>query len=161
MKMYLSRRSFLQLGSNLGLAAAFSAGLASIAFGQQKGSTLGSGIGNVVPKEALLDPLYNITRAMWTQNLKTKFTFKSGTVKLTEMALVVVLDLNPPGFKSSGTTSRDCYFLVFRGPNDLPLRQGTYTVEHPTLGTFKLFIVPGLKGWEGIQYGAVINRLYP
>jgi len=98
---------------------------------------------------------------MWTQNLKTKFTFKSGTVKLTEMALVAVLDLNPPSFKSSGTTSRDCYFLVFRGPNDLPLRQGTYTLEHPTLGTFKLFIVPGLKGWEGIQYGAVINRLYP
>lgn len=115
----------------------------------------------MIPKEALNDPLYKITRAMFTQNLKSKFTVRLGGVKLTEINLVAVLDLNPPWFKNLGTSTRDCFSVVFRGPNDLPLRQGTYTLDHAKLGTFKLFIVPGLKGWEGTQYGAVINRLYP
>jgi len=160
--MNLSRRAFLGTGSKLGFAALITGQISAVAFGQQKTSpSLGSGVGNVVPKSISDDPLSKITRAMFTENLKTKFTFRLGGVKLTEMPLVAVLDENPPNYKSSGTGTRDCFSIVFRGPNDLPLRQGTYTLEHAKLGTFKLFIVPGQKGWQGTQYGAVINRLNP
>jgi hypothetical protein len=122
---------------------------------------LGSGIGYVVPKEVRNDPLYKITRAMFTENLKTKFTFQLEDEKLAEMTLIAVNNLNPPFFKSDGTGTRETFSLVFQEPSGLPLRQNTYTVEHDKLGTFRLFIVPGENTAEGKQYSAVINRLYP
>lgn len=159
--MNVSRRSFLQTGSKFGLAAMVAGRLSSIAFGQQK-TPLGSGLGNPVPKEALDDPLYKITRAMFTENLNMKFGFSLGGVKLTYMVLVEVNDLNPAPYKTDGTGNRDCFSLVFRGPLSLPLEQGTYKVSHGKLGKFQLFIVPGDKtSGPVVRYGALINRLYP
>lgn len=160
--MNLSRRSFLQTGSKFGFAALVTGGLGSIAFGQQKNTPLlGSGLGTPVPRAALADPLYNITRAMFTDNLKTKFgVFLSG-VKLTHMTLIEVNDLNPDFAKNDGTTSRDCYSLVFRAPSNRILGQNTYTIEHGKLGTFQLFIVQGEKKGSEIRYGALINRVFP
>jgi hypothetical protein len=161
--MNLSRRSFLQTGSKFGLAALVAGKISSIAFGQETSSQmLGTGIGNPVPREALGDPLYNITRAMFTENLKSKFTFRLGEVTLTDMTLIEVNELNPDFAKNDGTRSRDCFSLVFKGPSRLPLRQGTFEVEHSKLGRFQLFIVPGEKNTQaGMRYGAIINRVYP
>jgi hypothetical protein len=156
-----SRRSFLRTGSMIGLATLVSGRLSSIVFGQKPSQDLGSGLGFVIPKEALNDPLYKITRAMFTENLRTKFTFHLGEVRLTEMTLIEVNNFNPPFAKIDGTSSRDCFSIVFRGPRGLPLRQGTYTLEHSSLGTFQLLVVPGQTDRLGIRYGAIINRLYP
>jgi Domain of unknown function (DUF6916) len=160
--MSISRRSFLETGSKVGLAAIFSSQIYAIAFGQQKSSQqLGSGIGATIPKEVFDDPLYNITRAMFTENLRTKFTFSLGGVKLTDVTLIEVNDLNPPFVKSNGTTSRECFSVVFSGPRSLPLRQNTYAIEHARLGRFELLLVPGDPGKGPLHYGAVINRVYP
>jgi hypothetical protein len=145
----------------IGLGALLTGRLSSIAFGQKHSQDFESGLGFVIPKEVLNDPLYKITRAMFTDNLRTKFTFNLGEVRLTEMTLIEVNNLNPPFAKIDGTSSRDCFSLVFRGPRGLPLRQETYTLEHSTLGTFKLLVVPGDTDRLGIRYGAVINRLFP
>jgi len=159
--MELSRRSFLQTGSKVGLAALVSGGIGQTVFGQTSSPTLGSGIGHVVPKQALVDPLYGITRAMFTQYLNTKFSFRLGQVRLGYMVLVAVEDMNPTTYKSDGTSVRDCFFLVFRELTGLPLQQGTYTVGHGKLGSFDLFIVPGEDTTIGKHYSATINRLYP
>ena len=161
--MNLSRRSFLETGSKLGLAAIFSGQISSIVLGQQKSSPpLGSGIGHPIPKEALNDPLYNITRAMFAENLRTKFTFSLGGVKLTEVTLIEVNDLNPPFVKGNGTTSRECFSVVFQGPRSLPLGQDTYTIDHTRLGIFELLVVPGDARYKaGLHYEALINRVYP
>lgn len=160
--MNVSRRSFLRTGSKIGLAAIFTGGLTSIAFGRQKDSSLlGSGLGPVIPREALGANLYNITRARFAENLRSKFTFGLGGVKLTDLELVAVIGQTPPSFTNAGTGVRDCFLLAFRGPRDLPLRQGTYAVEHAKLGAFDLFIVPGPPGGAGREYSAVINRLHP
>lgn len=161
--MNISRRSFLETGSKVGLAAVFSSQIYSIALGQQKPSQqLGTGIGAPIPKEIFNDPLYNITRAMFTENLRTKFTFSLGGVKLTDVTLVEVNDLNPPFVKGNGTTSRECFSVVFQGSRSLPLRQNTYTIEHPRLGKFQMLVVPGDPGRGlGLHYGADINRVYP
>ena len=135
----------------------------TIALGQQKPSQpLGSGLGATIPKEALNNPLYNITRAMFAENLGTKFTFSLGGVKLTAVTLIEVNDLNPTFVKGNGTTSRECFSVVFQGPRSLPLGQDTYTIDHSRLGRFQLLLVPGDPGkrW-GMHYGAVINRVYP
>jgi len=157
--MNISRRSFLETGSKVGLAAVFSSQIYSIALGQQQ---LGTGIGAPIPREIFNDPLYNITRAMFAENLRTKFTFSLGGVKLTDVTLVEVNDLNPPFVKGNGTTSRECFSVVFQGPRSLPLRQNTYTIEHARLGRFQLLVVPGDPGkGSGLHYGADINRVYP
>ena len=159
--MKRNTRSFLRTGIKLALTAIVLCGISRVTLAQQTSPPLGSGIGHVVPKEVRNDPLYKITRAMFTENLKTKFTFQLEDEKLTEMTLIAVNDLNPPSFKSDGTNIRETFSLVFREPSGLSLRQNTYTVKHDKLGTFRLFIVPGETTTTGKQYSAVINRLYP
>src|ERR1700730_240463 len=162
MIMNLSRRSFLHFGGMVGLAAVVQGSIAPLAFGQRhKTRGLGTGIGWVVPKQALNDPLYLMTRNMFTENLYTKFGLSLGGVKLGYLVLIDVNDLSPAFVKSDGSSSRDCFSLVFQGPKSLPLRQETYTITHGKLGTFRLFIVPADASGTGPHYEALINRVYP
>ena len=157
--MELSRRGFLHTGSKVGLVALISGAMRRIAFGQE--ASFDSGIGNVIPRGILSDPLFNITRAMFTESVNTRFKFKLGPVRLGNMVLDDVEDMNPTTHKNTGTSVRDCFSLVFRGPADLLLQLGTYTVGHGKLGTFNLFIVPGENAITGQRYTAILNRLYP
>jgi hypothetical protein len=145
----------------MGLAAIVGGGMAPLAFGQDK-QRLGTGIGNVIPKQVFTDPLYNLTSKTFTENLHTKFGFSLGGVKLGYMVLLKVNDLNPPYVKGEVTNGKECFSLVFQGPRSLPLRQETYTITHGTLGTFQLLIVPGnSSNPSGRHYEAVINRINP
>lgn len=145
----------------MGLAAIVRGGIAPLAYGQSK-QELGTGIGFVVPKQVFSDPLYSLTSAMFTENLKTKFGFSLGGVKLGYMVLIAVNNLNPPFVRNEVTNGRECFSIVFEGPRSLPLRQNTYTITHSALGTFELLIVPGDQSKpSGRHYEAVINRLYP
>jgi uncharacterized protein DUF6916 len=49
------------------------------------------------------------------------------------------------------------FLLSFSASLAQPLTQGTYPVNHGTLGMFSLFIVPGAQG--GQMYYAVVNRM--
>ena len=49
------------------------------------------------------------------------------------------------------------FALIFRGPNDPVLNQGTYAVNHAELGEHSLFLVPVGPGKEGMQYQAVFS----
>ena len=145
----------------MGLAAVVRGGLAPLAFGQNK-PQLGSGIGNVIPKQVFADPLFYLSNKMFTQNLNTKFAFSLGEVKLGYLVLIEVHDLNPPYIKGEVTNGRECFSLVFQGPRSLPLRQETYTITHDTMGSFQLLIVPGSQNNPlGRHYEAVINRVNP
>jgi hypothetical protein len=159
--MNTSRRSFLRTGGIMGVTAIFTGRFATLALGQQKSNpSLGTGIGNTVPKTATLDPLYHITRAMFTQNLNSKFSFSSGAVYLADFTLIAVNDLNPPYAKGDGTSTAECFALVFQGPSGLALSQGTYSIRHKTLGSFNLFIVPATVGAKaGRHFEALINRV--
>lgn len=157
--MNQSRRRFLRVGSMVGLAAIVRGGIAPLAFGQTK-QQLGTGIGNVIPKQVFADPLYYLSSKVFTENLNSKFSFSLGEVKLGYMVLVEVNNLNPPFVTGEVTNGRECFSLVFQGPQSL--RQETYTISHSKLGTFQLLMVPGdqSKPW-GRHYEAVINRIAP
>lgn len=51
------------------------------------------------------------------------------------------------------------FSLIFRGPRDRLLPQRIYPVEHPTLGTLTIFLVPlGPEGDPmGLHYQAIFN----
>ena len=62
-----------------------------------------------------------------------------------------------PGGEASGR--RESFSLRFRGPEDVVLPQGMYTLTHASLGTFELFLVPigpGLQG-GGLRYEAIFG----
>ena len=115
----------------------------------------------MVPKQTLNDPLYLMTRSMFTENLYTKFGFSLGGVKLGYFVLVDVIDTNPDFVPSNPTSIRECFSLVFQGPKGLALRQETYTITHGKLGEFRLMLVPGAANRSGHHYEAVINRVFP
>lgn len=159
--MNQSRRRFLHVGSMMGLAAVVRGGLAPMAFGQSK-QQLGSGIGNVIPKQVYADPAFYLNSKIFTQNLNTKFAFSLGEVELGYLVLIEVNSLNPPYITGEVTNGKECFSLVFRGPRSLPLRQETYSITHPTMGSFQLLVVPGKQTDPfGRHYEAVINRINP
>jgi hypothetical protein len=56
-------------------------------------------------------------------------------------------------------TNRQPFSLIFRGPRERLLPQHIHPVEHPTLGTLDIFLVPlGPEGDPtGLHYQAVFN----
>ena len=163
--MNISRRSFLRVASSIGVSAAVIPGsLATIALGQQSQDNkfeLGTGIGFKIPITAINDPLASITRAMWQQNMGSKFSFSQRNVKVADMTLWAVNNLNPPFVPDKPTSTRECFSVVFSGPATPNLGQNTFAVDHPKLGKFNLFIVPGISSGYYRHYEATINRVFP
>ena len=53
---------------------------------------------------------------------------------------------------------REQFSLIFETQRGEPLPQGTYQLEHPSLGQFPLFLVPVGRGRKGVELEAVVNR---
>jgi hypothetical protein len=51
------------------------------------------------------------------------------------------------------------FSLLFRGPSEPPVPQAAYTVSHPQLGEFPLFLVPVGRDPLGLLYEACFNRI--
>ena len=85
----------------------------------------------------------------FARNIKTKFNVSdtAGTeLELTELSELKL---------SSG---QEQFSIVFRGPTERFLGQGTRVLEHDEMGQFPLFIVPIRQTHEGYYYEAVFNR---
>src|SRR5262252_295234 len=158
--MNLTRRSFLHMGSMVGLAAMVGGGSVAAALGKQRRRhiELGSGMTFPIPKNALQDTLSRITMAMFEANINTKFRVTFRGAFLTELVLIAVNNLNPPFVKNPPGGTKEAYALVFRSGNiDLP--QNTYTFESTKLGKFDLLLVPATVGILNRHYEANINRV--
>ena len=59
--------------------------------------------------------------------------------------------------KADDRTTRDPFSILFRGPKELNLPQAIYRLEHETLGSMDLFLVPIGPGDEGMDYEAVFT----
>jgi hypothetical protein len=49
------------------------------------------------------------------------------------------------------------FSVIFEGPLDRALRQGTFAVDHPVHGRMEVFLVPIARSATGIDYEAVFN----
>ncbi|HVG22432.1 MAG TPA: hypothetical protein VNI02_25560 [Blastocatellia bacterium] len=96
--------------------------------------------------------LEKLNLGSFSEHLNTKFRACAGGDKTVELELVEVSD--------SGSNARQERFaLLFRGPLDDALGQGSCRMEHDKLGAFDLFIVPVGIGETGRDYEAIFNRL--
>jgi uncharacterized protein DUF6916 len=93
-----------------------------------------------------------LTYAGFTNNLQTKFHLKVGSDQNVELELTEVSELKlSPG--------QEQFAIVFRGPSETFLGQGTRSLSHERMGEFDLFLVPIKQDSQGFYYEAVFNRL--
>lgn len=146
--MSITRRKFLRAGSLVALSAAIP--LKSVLGQEIRQKEIGA------PQEATTDQLANYHKAAFESYLNSIFRLYTGYSTI-ELALVEVKDIGPkPERARPGTES---FSLLFRGGSKT-LDQGTYKLEHPALGLFQLFLVPGKTDDNGAaSYVAIINRI--
>jgi hypothetical protein len=157
--MPISRRFFLRAGTMVVLGAAANSRFARVASAQKTHGNLSPVNGFGVPAESMNDPLTFFTKSTFAAQLNSKFRLRSENSSSVVVTLVAVNDLAPAParLKAPLVGGQECFSLIFSGKR---LPQGTYTVEHGALGTFKLMLVPAGKQGSVAQMEAVINRLY-
>lgn len=146
--MKFSRRHFITLG---GATAAGILGFGSFAVGQKKFF-----FADDLPAEMLADPLFGYTANDFRQYLGTEFSLMTESGAVTAVLTSVkssVVSRN----KTARNKKAECFTLSFDLPSDAP--QATYTVFHPRLGTFDLFLVPGRSNTAESRLHAVVNRI--
>lgn len=152
--MNVTRRKFLRAGAVSALFAGLTLAPSKLVFGQQKSK-------NAPPQET--DPAFSFDAAAFAPYLGSEFMLAAGgRGRATAARLELVSDLQKDmRERRVATHDGQCFALVFSAP--APKRatpqQGTYRVEHASLGRFSLFLVPGPARAGSVTYEAVINRL--
>jgi len=145
--VFNSRRKFLRTGL---LAALFAAVPFKNAFGQTWKQNDGNPGETPVTQS---DPLGNYSKASFTSYLNSVFQLQT-SIGVVAVTLTKVDDMPAP-------KGGECFTLQFRG-GSRALRQDTYMITHPSLGTFALLLVPSGSDQNGAQgYLATLNRLSP
>jgi hypothetical protein len=93
-----------------------------------------------------------LTRFDFNGCLDTVFRIGAASNDQIELTLAQVSELRTsPG--------QENFSILFRGPGNRQLPQGTYTLSHDLLGEQDIFIVPVARDEQGISYEAVFNQL--
>ena len=96
--------------------------------------------------EALLD------HEIFSRYLNTTFRISLSDSNIIEAELNTVSDLQL-------SPQQERFAVVFRGPREPLLNQGSYRFEHDEMGEFILFIVPLRQDDNGTFYEACFNRM--
>ena len=142
----ISRRKFIK-----GVGAAVAGGaLLAIA-----GRTLLSAPLRQVPGSALV-------RSTFAKHVGDVFQVYQGSAATLALRLAAVRDLRATARKVAPALTdaqqEHSFSLLFIGPIDPTIAQGTYRFEHREIGVFSMFIVP-MAPAEGARYEAIFNRL--
>ena len=148
--MLISRRTFMRAGTLAALFAGVPLATVNV-LGQRIHPSPDDSVDQAAQQN---DPLSNYTKATFLSYINSVFVFRApGVRKDIEVTLMQVSDM-------TAAPGGECFSLLFRGSGGPALQQNTYFVEHPALGTFKLFLVPVGADDNGAQgYLATINRL--
>ena len=94
------------------------------------------------------------TEEDFRRHVGTKFGVRAETPRPLELELDEVR-----GYRAGANepARMERYSLFFYGPGDLMLPQGTFTLEHPSMGELLLFIVPVGRDDRGFRYEVVFN----
>jgi len=92
-----------------------------------------------------------MTKADFAEPIHTKFSVHLQDRPPLELELYEIQD-------GRSTPTQEQFSLFFYGPNHCNLGQGTFELEHETMGKFPLFLVPIGPNQQGLRYQAVFNR---
>src|SRR5258706_685170 len=97
-------------------------------------------------------PLANLHWGDFAELLATPFNVRESSGAVLALLLTEAQDL-------SSRFGGENFSLLFRGPSDRALSQGTYEFEHRRLGAFGMFIVAMLGDGRNAFYEAGFNRI--
>ena len=83
------------------------------------------------------------------------FVLDGGQAGWLELELLESRLHHPDAPAEDASGARAPFTITFRGPADPVLPQRIYKLEHPTLGTFEIFIFPIGRDEAGTTYEAV------
>jgi hypothetical protein len=90
--------------------------------------------------------------------LHQTFRMCLGSAAIMELDLAEISEASAAVAEAAAAHGRRTPFsLLFRGPLQPVMPQRMYTLEHPELGRFDLFLVPIGPDATGMQYEAVFN----
>ena len=137
--MTSSRREFLKRGTLVALAAAVPLGLAEKAAGMGTSKAAG------------------LNMASFKSQVGTSFRINHQASKVK----IKLVDVANFASRKQTAAGKEGFSLLFRGPQEITLKQDTYLIEHEELGMFSFLIVPvGTKDTRAPLYEAVMNRLH-
>ncbi len=93
-----------------------------------------------------------LTHAAFVKHLGQKFQVQVGPDKAIDLELTEVSELEQ-------SLRQEQFAIVFRGPNEVFLGQGTQCMVNEDLGQFEIFLVPIRQDDQDYYYEAVFNRL--
>ncbi len=93
-----------------------------------------------------------LTHEAFAKHLKTKFQVRLEAGKSVELSLIEVSE-------HKVYERQEEFWILFLGPNEFFLGQGTRRMEHDEMGQFDLFLVPIKQDDQGYYYEAVFNRI--
>lgn len=96
-----------------------------------------------------------LTYSNFKTHLNETFSLTPDSSEPLQTELVEVSHMGPE--PSSDENRRRAFSLIFLGPEDPVLEQGTYLLEHKNMGRLDLFLVPIGPGKHGFKYEAVFN----
>ena len=94
-----------------------------------------------------------LTHEAFARHLKTKFQVQLDAGNSVELQLIEVSELK-------SYERQEEFWILFLGPNEFFLGQGTRLVDHDVMGQFDLFLVPIKQDDQGYYYEAVFNRIF-
>ncbi len=95
--------------------------------------------------------------ADFSPQLNQKFRLQTGPSASLEVELIEAKELGSGAADKTLSLRERPFSLLFRGPMETPLAQGTHTIENEAIGTLELFLVPIGPDEEGLCYEAIFN----
>jgi hypothetical protein len=99
----------------------------------------------------------DLTQRAFTRIVGTTFKVDAGQGRSATLQLLAVHPLDVPAFPAP---TGEGFTLLFSGTIPESFRQGTYPVDHKSMGSFAMFLVPVGPPGPDQRYEAVFNRLW-
>lgn len=93
----------------------------------------------------------------FSSQLGQKFQLPVSPSVVFDIELIEVNELGSGADDDTCSLRERPFSLVFRGPEEAPLAQGTHTIENESIGTVEIFLVPIGPDKAGLCYEAVFN----
>jgi hypothetical protein len=100
----------------------------------------------------------DLTRSLLAQHLGDTFFIQSETSSNVVLQLSHIRGLGDAESQHANVRLEYSFSVLFRGPVDRSLAQGTYQFSHRKIGSFPLFIVPMAPTADARYYEAVFNQ---
>ena len=148
--MTMPRRTFLRDAFRSTLSIGLVLATARAGFGQQ---------GAAIPLEAQKDPVFSFVASTFEPYVGDTFTTPNARGEAIELKLVKLEKHQPINRLTKLARPSKSFSLQFKASDELPPFTSIYTISHPALGKFDLFLTRRKTDEGDLYYEAVINHV--